>query len=245
VSTGLLVVAFSVEMVAAKKRTWASRHIGKVQPEVQRSAETKSSDHIYLRCRQRTLGYFTSLHRLRRCHLNLYLRPSSSCALPIPPVSGTIPRSRAEHPNINRTESRLLTACSVTRAGIESRSVEAAPCSDDGAGGAVEAADLEGRRLEAATSVRKDAGRARGVRPRAKPTRALCAEVRKTNYLHHRHGFGPDDGVEDRQARFTTCPASQSRRGSPGSPQRLTNAEFPLALARDEKRVPGIPSHLR
>jgi len=135
VSTGLLVVAFSVEMVAAKKRTWASRHIGKVQPEVQRSAETKSSDHIYLRCRQRTLGYFTSLHRLRRCHLNLYIRPSSSCALPIPPVSGTIPRSRAEHPNINRTESRLLTACSVTRAGIESRSVEAAPCSDEGSAG--------------------------------------------------------------------------------------------------------------
>ena len=74
------------------------------------------------------------MHRLRRCHLNLYLRRSSSCALLIPPVSGTIPRSRAEHPNINRTESRLLTACSVTRAGIESRSVEAAPCSDDGTG---------------------------------------------------------------------------------------------------------------
>jgi len=31
VSTGLLVVALSVEMVARKKWTWASRHIGKVQ----------------------------------------------------------------------------------------------------------------------------------------------------------------------------------------------------------------------
>ena len=51
----------------------------------------------------------------------------------VPPISGRIPRSRAEQPNNNRTESRLLPAGSVTRAGIESRSVEAAalPCSDD------------------------------------------------------------------------------------------------------------------
>ena len=40
VSTGLLVVSLSVEIVARKtKWTWVSLHIGKVQPEVQRSAD--------------------------------------------------------------------------------------------------------------------------------------------------------------------------------------------------------------
>ena len=135
VSTGLSVVALSVEMVARKtKWTWVSRHIGKVQPEVQRSNQIIKS-HIFLNYRQRTLKYITSLCRVRRCHLKLYLRQWSSCALHVAPVSGTIPRSRAAQPNINRTESRLLPPCSVTRAGIESRSVEAAPCRDGGGGG--------------------------------------------------------------------------------------------------------------
>jgi len=65
VSTGLLVVAFSVEMVERKKN---GRGFLGTSGRCNRQ-QTRSLNPIYLNYRKRALEYITSL---RRCHLNLH-----------------------------------------------------------------------------------------------------------------------------------------------------------------------------
>jgi len=58
VSTVLLVVTLSVVLVALKK-VEVDLSIGKVQPQLQRTAQANSTNHMQLRSRLGTLGDFT------------------------------------------------------------------------------------------------------------------------------------------------------------------------------------------
>jgi len=51
VSTVLVVVTLGVVLVAFKKWRWASPRIGKVQPQLQRTAQANSTNHMQLRSR--------------------------------------------------------------------------------------------------------------------------------------------------------------------------------------------------